>query len=282
MKVIKRINNNSVLCVDSRGRNVVAFGKGIAFAVPKGSDELPLSAIERTFYNIDEHYVALLDEIKPEVLRVAADVVEATAPSLPYQLSPNATLAMADHLAFALQRHDQGMVVHMPLSYDVKQMYPIEHQAGVYALDLVSHELHVELPRDEIAGIALCLVNAALAPAVGDTLPQEAPAARDDKVIDAIIKIIERRYKTTVDRDGFEFARFATHLHYLLDRIHAGGTGLPGEPGLYEDARAADDEAAQCTDEICELLQRTFDCTISEDEKLYLILHVNRVAHRRR
>lgn len=278
MKVIKRINNNTVLCMDSRGRSVVAFGKGIAFAAPKGEDELPLSAIERTFYNIDEHYLALLDEIKPEVLSIAADVVEAAKPSLPYQLSPNATLALADHIAFALQRQRTGMVVRMPISYDVKQMYPIEHQAGVFALNLISHQLHIELPREEVTGIALCLVNAASGPTGTDA---HAPkTVGDDTVIDNIIECVERRYQTKVDRDGFEFARFATHVHYLLDRIHSGAEGLPGESGLYESARSADSEASGCVDEICELLERAFSCTVSDDEKLYLILHVSRVAHR--
>ena len=277
VKVIKRINNNTVLCRDSRNREVVAFGKGIAFAVPKGSDELPLSAVERTFYNVDEHYVALLEKLKPEVLALAADIVEATAPKLSCELSPNAPLALADHISFALQRHRQGIVVRMPLSYDVAQMYPVEYQAGVRALETIERYLHVTLPRDEVTGIALCLVSAELAPA-----PEAADAARaeDDTLIDTITRMIERRYGTTVDRDGFEFARFATHMHYLLDRIHSGEGALAGDAALYESARASDEQAAACVDEICELLQERLSCTFSDNEKLYLILHVNRVAHR--
>ncbi len=277
MKVIKRINNNTVLCLDSRNREVVAFGKGIAFAVSKGSDELPLPAIERTFYNVDEHYVALLEELRPEILALAADIVEATAPKLSYELSPNAAFALADHISFALQRHRQGIVVRMPLSYDVAHMYPVEYQAGVRALEAIDHDLHVALPRDEIAGISLCLVSAALAPAPAAA---DAAHAEDDTLIDAITRMIERRYGTAVDRDGFEFARFATHMHYLLDRIRAGGEPLSGDAALYESARALDEQAAACVDEICELLQGHLSCTFSDNEKLYLILHVSRVAHR--
>ncbi len=280
MKVIKRINNNTVLCRDSRNREVVAFGKGIAFAVAKGSNELPLAAIERTFYNVDEHYVALLEELKPEVLALAADIVETAASSLPYELSPNATLALADHISFALQRHHQGIVVRMPLSYDVAHMHPVEYQIGQHALDAIERDLHVALPRDEVTGIALCLVNAAFAPAAEATGATR-PRSEDDTVINTITQIIERRYETTVDRDGFEFARFATHMHYLLDRIHAHEEPLAGDAALYESARLRDQQAAACVDEICELLQERFSCTISDNEKLYIILHVSRVAHRR-
>lgn len=279
MKVLKRINNNTVLCLDSRGRQVVAFGKGIAFAASKDTNELPLSAIERTFYNIDEHYAALLGDIDSRVLAIAADVIEAMAPVLSYELSPNATLALADHIAFALQRHEQGIVVHMPLSYDVAHMHPLEYQAGVKTIDIVSQRLLIDLPREEAVGIAICLINAAIAPASSAGSPR---AAEDDKLIDAITSMIERRYGTAVDRNGFEFARFATHMRYLLNRIHAEEEPLPGETELYASAREHDEQAAACVDEICELLRSRFSCEISDNERLYLILHVNRVANRRR
>ena len=52
MKVIKNINNNISLCLDSRNNEVVAFGKGIGFTKPPY--DVPLSKIDRTFYDVDE------------------------------------------------------------------------------------------------------------------------------------------------------------------------------------------------------------------------------------
>lgn len=34
MKVVKNIHNNISLCIDSKGNEVVAFGKGIGFMKP--------------------------------------------------------------------------------------------------------------------------------------------------------------------------------------------------------------------------------------------------------
>lgn len=34
MKVIKNINNNVSLCLDSKGNEIVAFGKGLGFIKP--------------------------------------------------------------------------------------------------------------------------------------------------------------------------------------------------------------------------------------------------------
>ena len=61
MKVIKNINNNISLCLDSRNNEVVAFGKGIGFTKPPY--DVPLSKIDRTFYDVDEEQLAVLNRI---------------------------------------------------------------------------------------------------------------------------------------------------------------------------------------------------------------------------
>ncbi|MDB1871301.1 CAT RNA binding domain-containing protein [Collinsella aerofaciens] len=49
MEIVKRINTSAVLCIDGNGRQLVAFGRGLGFK--DVGDELPLSEIQRTFYN---------------------------------------------------------------------------------------------------------------------------------------------------------------------------------------------------------------------------------------
>ena len=279
MKVAKRINNNAVMCVDSKGRSVVAFGKGIAFAVEKETGELPLSAIERTFYNIDEHYLALLEELTPQVLAVAADIVEAADLEVPYELSNNAVLSMADHITFAIQRFNKGMNIQMPLAYDVSQMFPLEYKVGVYALKLIDKRLHVELFKQEAVGIALCILNASSAPeGAAETADQ---VSEDDALIDAITKIVERRYEIKIDPESFEYARFATHMRYLLGRIRAGEPLNSGNTDLYEAARQNSERGTVCLDEACTLLDQKFGVDITDEEKLYLLMHIMRMAHPR-
>ena len=67
MKVIKNINNNISLCLDSRNNEVVAFGKGIGFTKPPY--DVPLSKIDRTFYDVDEEQLAVLNRIPEDVLK---------------------------------------------------------------------------------------------------------------------------------------------------------------------------------------------------------------------
>ena len=74
MKVIKNINNNISLCLDSRNNEVVAFGKGIGFTKPPY--DVPLSKIDRTFYDVDEEQLAVLKRIPEDVLEAAAEIVD--------------------------------------------------------------------------------------------------------------------------------------------------------------------------------------------------------------
>lgn len=51
MQVVKNINNNVSICLDSQNQEVVVFGKGVGFIKPPSI--VPLNQIERTFYNLD-------------------------------------------------------------------------------------------------------------------------------------------------------------------------------------------------------------------------------------
>ena len=60
MRIIKKINNNVAVGLDSNGNEIVVFGKGIGF--PEMPYELKeLSKIDRTYYNIDHKYYKLLN-----------------------------------------------------------------------------------------------------------------------------------------------------------------------------------------------------------------------------
>lgn len=121
MQVMHSINN---ICVDNRGRELIALGTGIGFGdIPR---ELSLAEARRTFYGIDPKYLGLLGELPEETLEFAAQLAGLAANSLSYELSPNLPITLADHIAFAVKRAEEHMIVEMPLAFDVQQSYPAE------------------------------------------------------------------------------------------------------------------------------------------------------------
>lgn len=273
--IVKRINNNAVLCVDAKGHQVVALGRGLASA--RLSTELDLDLVDHTFYDVEPRYVDLLRDLSLEFLEVSAQIANVARGMLAYELSPNIEVALADHIQFAVQRMHEGIYIAAPLSYDLKQTYPLEYKIAEYALRLVRDELDEKLPRNEAAGIAMCIVNGAYSSA--GTISSDAAEARD-RLLEEVTSIVEDGMGVTVDRDGFGFARFATHVQYLLNRVSSGEAIESENSGMYASVSQSNELAAACVEAIAALLKSEFPHELTEEEKLYLLLHINRICTR--
>ena len=159
MRVIKKLNNNFAICVDSEGKECIAYGKGIGF--PKTPYELDdPSRIDRRFYDVDEKYLALFNELPEKVLHFTVKLVDIARNELKYELNPNIVLTLADHINFCIQRAKQHIYVQMPLIYEVEQQYPLEGRLGRYALKQVERRFAIQLNQNEASGIAMHFVNA--------------------------------------------------------------------------------------------------------------------------
>lgn len=157
MKVVKRINNDAVLRIDSRGNRVVTLGRDLS-DVKRGT-ELELNRVDHTFYDVDPRYVDMIGYLEPEYLDITATIADAARGLLSYELSPNIEVALADHLSFAVRRTREGIHLQTPLAFDIRQNYPLEFKIAEYALKCVRDRLGVDLPRTETAGVAMCLIQ---------------------------------------------------------------------------------------------------------------------------
>ena len=70
--VLKRINNNAVLCIDPAGHQVVALGKGLAQCTV-GKD-VDLNLVDHTFYDVEPRYVELMRDLSLDYLEVSAQI----------------------------------------------------------------------------------------------------------------------------------------------------------------------------------------------------------------
>ena len=158
MQVVRNINNNVALCLDSQGNELVAFGRGIGFRKPPY--EVELSHIERTFYGVDPKLISAIEDIPSDLVLIADEVVQGFVAATGKALNPQVAFTLADHLAFAIQRQHRRLVFEVPVERDVRDLYADEAAAGHRALALVLERMHEWLPAEEEALVALHLVNA--------------------------------------------------------------------------------------------------------------------------
>ena len=272
MKVVKRINHNAALLVNDKGTELVALGKGIGY--PDGPDEVSLAQIERTFYNVDARYLPLLNEIDPKVMEFSAQITDIARANISRELSANLPFTLADHISFAIKRCREHMYVQMPLSCDVQQQYPVEFKIATFAHAGIEREFGVSMPRGERAGIALCIVNSVLA---SSSKAKSNDVRREERLIEKLVTTIEKDLDIAVDRDAFDYARYDTHVRYLLERVRTGEPLNTDNAALYQPLCDEHPAVAACVDKMAELIEETYHASIVPEEKVYLMLHVNRV-----
>lgn len=275
MIVVKNINNNVSLCLDSCGKEVVVFGKGVGFVKPP--QEIPLSKIDKTFYDVNEQYLTLLNDIPSAVIEFTGRMVVEIENYLPYETSSNLVLTLADHLSFAMERAKRGIFVPMPSLYEVEANYPLEIKIAKRIISALEQEFKVKLPTGEVQGVAMHFINAratATTPAAwaDSTLQQQY-----EKILEQTTQIIEQEMGLQVQRDTFNYARFAMHVKYLLKRFmekeHIDSSNLL----LYETTQQEYRSVADCVDKISFCYEKDMSVRLNKEEKLYLIMHINRI-----
>ena len=274
--VIKNINNNVSLCTDSRGQEVVVFGKGVGFVKPP--QEIPLSKIERTFYDVNEQYLALLNDIPVEIITFTARQMADIQGHLPYETSSNLVLTLADHLAFALERMKRGIYVPMPSVYELETSYPLEIKVGRRIVSAMEREFKCRLPSGEVQGVAMHFINARTTSTTPQAKADAALEQRYEEILEQTTQIIEWEMDRRVRRDTFNYARFATHVKYLLKRLmekkHIDSSNLL----LYDTIREEYQDVAACVEKISAYYEKDLSVPLNKEEQLYLIMHINRVC----
>lgn len=271
MKVIKNINNNVALCLDSNNKEVVAFAKGIGFKKPPY--EIEISNVERTYYDVDEIYISMIDDLPEQIIKISSKIIDYARMRIENPISSNIVFTLADHINFSIKRYQQNMQIKLPIIYDIQHLYEKEMEIGQYGLKLIKDELKVYMPKEEAAYIALHIINAE-----GQTMNKI--EVENDEVIRKITKIVEAEYQITINTDSFDYSRFVTHMHYLIKRGRKNELVRSENTQLYQQIVQGHPKTAQCSEKVSKYLSETLKIHLNDEEKLYLILHINRLCTR--
>lgn len=274
MKLLRKINNNAAVAQDKRGREMVVLGKGVGFHTMP-CELTDLSVIYRTFYDVDPQYYEMVSSLPEETLMAGADIAEQAEILLEMELNPNLPFTLADHIAFALQREKQGIQLATPLSYDVRHLYPREYELGLRALEIVRLRTGSSLPRAEAVSIALHLVNAELE---GSDLHSTLTAV---EVLDKVTSVVEDELGVILDRESYNYARFAMHIQFLVRRLSAGTAMEQGSGGMLHELSAEYPLIYRCAQSVAQTIEQSYGWHCSRDEVLYLMLHIYRVQSRK-
>lgn len=215
----------------------------------------------------------MLKRIPEDVLEAAAEIVDLANEKMDNQFRENVVFTLADHIDFSVQRYRKNINIKLPLLYEVRQLYPGESELGKQALDILKKRLKVSLPREEAAAIALHFVNY-------KAQAETAPDIDYGSIIEQATVIVERELHVTVDRDSFNYYRFVTHMHYMMKRTLDDAMIDTQNRDIFESMKKEYPSIYSCSVKVAALIEQQLKKSLSEEEILYLILHINRLCAR--
>lgn len=271
MEVIKKINNNVAICIDSDGNELVAFGKGIGFpTTPYVLDDL--SKINMTFYQVDYYYYNILNNLPADIIDMSVSIVKYAQEFLDTILNPNLVFILADHFNFTIYRLEKYGRYNQVYSFEIEQSYPREAELAKIVLEKINSEKDIRLPKSEVTNLTMHFVNSRL-----ENESESAAESEEDRMIEEIVNIISDYFSIDIRENTHFFHRLVLHLRSYLYRLESSEQFKENNSELIDLLKNQYPEIYHCAKIISEYILKEKNVSSSDDEVLYLMLHIRRV-----
>ena len=270
----KVINNNIISAYEKSGAEVIVMGRGIGFKKKQG-EVVPADQISKIFRiksrTLTEQFKELLANMPLERVRISDEIISHAKDHLKLKLNQSIYVTLTDHINFAIERVSQGIEPQNALLWEIKRFYPQEFQLGIYALELIHDRLGILLPEDEAGFIALHFVNAEYGTDIRD-------AVKFPDQMQAIVDIVERDLGILLDESSLHYERFMTHIKFLIQRIYRKELLFSEDRELSLLMQRKYPREYQCSVKVAEYIMQATGSRLSEEEIMYLSVHIRRVS----
>ena len=270
----KVINNNIISAYEKSGAEVIVMGRGIGFKKKQG-EVVPADQISKIFRiksrTLTEQFKELLANMPLERVRISDEIISHAKDHLKLKLNQSIYVTLTDHINFAIERVSQGIEPQNALLWEIKRFYPQEFQLGIYALELIHDRLGILLPEDEAGFIALHFVNAEYGTDIRD-------AVKFPDQMQAIVDIVEHDLGILLDESSLHYERFMTHIKFLIQRIYRKELLSSEDRELSLMMRRKYPREYECSVKVAEYIMQATGSRLSEEEIMYLSVHIRRVS----
>lgn len=261
------------MAIDGNGRSLVAFGKGIGFPeMPYELDDL--SKIDRTFYDAKEEHIPLFREADEKVVSLSIELLDYIRARLNKNISDFLYYVLVDHINFSIERYRNSVYVPMSMARDIRYNYQDEYDVAFECWKIINRKMGVKLPKDEASIIAMHIVES-------EEISLRSQREIDvNQIAETVMELVRQETGIDPDKNDFNVYRFETHLRYLIQRMQQNDFEQ-GEEEMYEIVRAKYPTADSLAEKISNLLRKELNVDVTDSEKLYLMLHLNRLSEKK-
>lgn len=275
MIIRKILNNNVAVIRDKFDQEVIVMGKGIAYQKKIG-DLIDEQAVEKIYsLSTKESFIKLQDlltEIPIEYFNVSDQIINYAKLTLGKKLNDSIYISLSDHIFTAVNRFRDGVVLKNALLWDIKRFYPEEYEVGNKALQFISKDLDIQFPDDEAGFLALHVVNA-------EEREESQDIYRVTKIIQEISNIVRFYFQINFDEKSVYFYRFISHLKFFAQRLVSGSMHEnESDQDLLDVIKSKYKSAFLCVGKIEKYIEANYSYNLTNEEKLYLTVHIQRVV----
>lgn len=278
MLIHKILNNNVIITADEHDRELIVMGKGLGFKKKPG-DFISKDNVDKVYQLTNEkislQFQELLEDLPMEYLEISDEIIEYAKKEINENLNETIYISLTDHLHTAIERVKKNVEVKNVLLWDIKRFFPDEFKVGMMAIQKVKEKYDVDLSEDEAGFIALHIVNA--------QQDGEGPSNTYEitKIMQEIMNIIKYYFKISFDESSVYFYRFTTHLKFFAYRLTSKSQYLEEtDSELLDVVKMKYKNAYSCVTKIGSYLDDNYDYALSNDEKLYLTIHIARLVQK--
>lgn len=278
MKIYKVLNNNVAIIRDTDGREKVVMGKGICFH-KRGGEEIDEAAVDKVFAMSSEEtntrFQQMVQDVPLEHMQMGERIISEAKLRLGKRLNDMIYISLIDHVYTSVCRFLDGITVKNVLLWDIRRFYREEYEIGIWALEQIKEQFKVELPEDEAGFIALHIANAEMDEESMHNMYEIT------KVIQEIENIVKYFFHIEFDTEDVYYYRFITHLKFFAKRLSEGRIYQDGSSdGLLDIIKVKYADAFRCVEKVTQFIRGKYGHELSEEEQLYLTIHIARVVEK--
>lgn len=269
-KVVKLLNNNGILAYDlEQRREVIFLGNGIGFGRRQGEtfDGVPGAKLYALMNRRREQpLIKVVNGINPVYLEATGRLLELVEKRFGH-VNNDILLPLADHIALAAKRMQEGKALPNPFTADIRILFPEEFQAASEGAGILEAMAGCHVSEDEIGYITLH-IHSALS---DEDVSQSLDVARLSR---ECISMIEEEMGCRLVPDSLGYSRLMSHIRYMLARIRK-GEKIPLNVEDY--VREKFPRAYALAEKICRRMGDELRKEVYQEETGFLGLHIQRV-----
>lgn len=272
-RIVKILNNNGIMVYDmERDEEAILLGSGIGFGKRVNERLEPSQTDKFKRYTIIDREEKkrtgrqVIGGMNPVYLEVASRIVDVGKQSLS-EMNPNIMIPLADHIAFAVERIKNGVVLKNPYQAGIQILYPDEYQVALEACRIIKEKVSCILPEEEIGYIALHIRAGRMDEKLEESL-------KTVSLLGKVLAVVEEELGISLDSHSCTYERFMAHLRYLIVCVK---NGDPINLNMDEYARIHFQDSYQLALKTCMVMEQELKRPIPKEAVGHLGIHIERL-----